>query len=399
MADKFYDGMPNVNEELNKMNAAFEKGPYNALPLTGGALTGPVTSTSRISAESLVGGAGVTAGAVGWTASAIQAPNNGAAGASGVYYDVAAYGVTSAPGVWGGRFSWSTCGGFGSAFSAGYKMILRATDASTMIPSSPILEVTGSGDVSIGRFLTAGPVAVASKHQLYRDVAEFGEILRVARANPWSCFAINGSSGTGGWGAGASVMYVGRNSTTGRSIGTAGTINASGADYAEYMVKSPFCSPVAPGQIIGIDASGKLTDQWGDAISFVVKSTDPCMVGGDSWSQDIGGRPAGSERTENMDDEEWAAIEVGIEAAQAAFDVALEAARQKVDRIAFSGQVPVNVMGALPGQYIVPSQDGDSIAGLAINEDDMTLKQYMRSIGKVIAIEDDGRARIIIKVA
>ena len=49
MADKFYDGMTNVNEELNRMNAAFEKGPFNALPLTGGSLTGQVTSSSSIS--------------------------------------------------------------------------------------------------------------------------------------------------------------------------------------------------------------------------------------------------------------------------------------------------------------------------------------------------------------
>jgi len=29
----------------------------------------------------------------------------------------------------------------------------------------------------------------------------------------------------------------------------------------------------------------------------------------------------------------------------------------------------------------------------------LTLQQYMRAIGKVIAIEDDGRARVIVKVA
>ena len=34
--------------------------------------------------------------------------------------------------------------------------------------------------------------------------------------------------------------------------------------------------------------------------------------------------------------------------------IAQEAARQTVDRIAFAGQVPVNVTGATPGQYIIP---------------------------------------------
>ena len=48
MADKFYDGMPNVNEKLNEMDRAFAAGPYDALPKTGGNLTGPVMSTSHL---------------------------------------------------------------------------------------------------------------------------------------------------------------------------------------------------------------------------------------------------------------------------------------------------------------------------------------------------------------
>ena len=48
MADYFYDGMPNVNERLNQLYSAFAAGPYNALPLTGGSLTGPLMSSSRI---------------------------------------------------------------------------------------------------------------------------------------------------------------------------------------------------------------------------------------------------------------------------------------------------------------------------------------------------------------
>lgn len=82
-----------------------------------------------------------------------------------------------------------------------------------------------------------------------------------------------------------------------------------------------------------------------------------------------------------------------------AFEAALEAARQQVDRIAFCGQVPVNVLDTTPGQYIVPVQKGEGIGVLAVCEEDMTLQQYMRAIGKVIAIEDDGRARVIVKVA
>ena len=67
MADKFYDGMPNVNEELNKLNTAFEKGPYNALPLSGGNLTGPLGSSSSIwMASRAPAGLTLTYGSVGW---------------------------------------------------------------------------------------------------------------------------------------------------------------------------------------------------------------------------------------------------------------------------------------------------------------------------------------------
>ncbi|MBW3496986.1 tail fiber domain-containing protein [Janthinobacterium sp. NKUCC08_JDC] len=52
MTDYFYDGMLNVNERLNLLYIAFAAGPYNALPLTGGNMTGPLTSSSRISMAS-----------------------------------------------------------------------------------------------------------------------------------------------------------------------------------------------------------------------------------------------------------------------------------------------------------------------------------------------------------
>jgi hypothetical protein len=48
----------------------------------------------------------------------------------------------------------------------------------------------------------------------------------------------------------------------------------------------------------------------------------------------------------------------------------------------------------------VPIEAADSgIEGIARDEADLTLAEYMRAVGKVIAIEDDGRARIIVKVA
>ena len=160
---------------------------------------------------------------------------------------------------------------------------------------------------------------------------------------------------------------MGRDATTFRSLNAGGTINASGADYAEYMTKaSDFI--LAKGDVVGIDANGKLTNVFADAISFVVKSTDPSYVGGDSW---------GSGLEDNSEE--------------------LEAARQLVDRIAFAGQVPVNVLGATAGQYIIPVNDNGAIKGEAISSP--TFEQYQTAVGKVIAIEADGRAKIIVKVA
>jgi len=183
-------------------------------------------------------------------------------------------------------------------------------------------------------------------------------------------------------------MY--RNTSTNRSINTAGTINASGADYAEYMTKAGDFT-LAKGDICGINSEGKLTNVFADAISFVVKSTDPSYVGGDTWHTAAGEKPGGydDDRTEEE-----------IAAATVAYEEALEAARQLVDRIAFSGQVPVNVTGATPGQHIIPTAAADgSIEGTAKAEADLTMAEYMSSVGKVIAIEDDGRAKIIVKVA
>jgi hypothetical protein len=170
-----------------------------------------------------------------------------------------------------------------------------------------------------------------------------------------------------GWNGAATALYVGKVNGTGRSINAGGTINASGADYAEYMTKAGNFT-VAKGDVVGIDAQGKLTNVFANAISFVVKSTDPSYVGGDTWGVGFD------------DDAEG-----------------LEAARQTVDRIAFAGQVPVNVLGASPSQYIIPVNDNGSIKGQVVSNP--TFEQYQSSVGKVIAIEADGRARIIVKVA
>ncbi|MEK9211711.1 hypothetical protein [Sphingomonas sp. 2378] len=187
-----------------------------------------------------------------------------------------------------------------------------------------------------------------------------------------------------GWGGTGALMYLGRHSDTQRSLNAGGTINASGADYAEYMVKAAGCGIIAKGDVCGVDRDGKLTKIWADAISFVVKSSDPSLVGGDTWTAHLLTRP---EQDEGEADD-------AFESRLAEWEAALEEARLRVDRIAFCGQVPCNVSGDFEvGEYIVAAANGGGIRAVAVKADDMTLPQYMRRIGKVWAIRD-GRAWI-----
>ncbi|MED5596132.1 GDSL-type esterase/lipase family protein [Janthinobacterium sp. P210006] len=238
------------------------------------------------------------------------------------------------------------------------------------------------------------------------------------------------------------ALQIRTHSATNRSINAKGSVNTGGNDYAEYIYKCNGCASIRAGQIIGITANNTITDKWTDSIMFVIKSTAPAFVGGDTWSDGIGMEPtalAGAvpiQPTRRADvamphpipdtdpaeyedvvtepgdsDEEWAvkqatygaalaahnvAVQQDVEA-MAAFDAALEAARQKVDRIAIAGRVPVNVLGAQPGDYIVPMQDGAGIKGIAVREDDLTMKQYLQAVGRVISIEPDGRAYVMVK--
>lgn len=307
MANIFKPGMTNFVEVLNQMWAAFVVGPYNALSLAGGTMTGPLASISTIGAEGEV--------------------------------------------------------------TSRHRLL------------SPKLHVGVVGaDPDISVIARIGSI-------------EGAEVL--ALANVGSFF-----HGDGGLGNGLpTCLNISRNGPTGRGVTSKGTFNGNGADYAEYLIKGLLCGTIVPGQIIGIDAEGRLTDKWDLAISFAVKSTNPCMVGGDTWAAHLGPRPIAPVRQDGDTDEQWADALAAAQVGQQIFDAELEQARRQVDRIAFAGQVPVNLQGAEPGQFIVPVQDGDGIAGVAIDEADITLRQYMRALGRVIAIEDDGRARIIVKVA
>jgi len=232
------------------------------------------------------------------------------------------------------------------------------------------ITITCAGNVWLG------PGFGATNHRIDKAVSQGNNVLVVSgydgSSNDTAIFY--GVSGAGGNGA-ATAIWVATNTGTGRSINAGGTINASGGDYAEYMLKRTDTGCIQKGQIVGIDACKLLTDKWSLAHSFVVKSTDPSYVGGDTWDKHLGKRP---QRTEDVSEEDFAPI-------MQEFENNLEEARQKVDRIAFSGQVPVIVSGSYNiGDYILPIEGpNDSIIGVACSITSLSVSDYSKTIGKV----------------
>lgn len=187
-------------------------------------------------------------------------------------------------------------------------------------------------------------------------------------------FQINQTNGAPG-NAAACALSMGCSGTTARSINAGGTINASGADYAEYEFKRADCGVFAKGDVVGFDADGYLTDRFDDAVSFGIKSTAPCIVGGDAWFTE----------QEPKDEAEWPA-----------FRERLEAARAKVDRIAYCGKVPANVTGAKPGWVIVAERTpSGEIRGVATTAA-MAVETGRDVIGRVRSILPDGRALAVV---
>lgn len=243
---------------------------------------------------------------------------------------------------------------------------LRLEDSSgTLIaqydPVSTQSILNSSNNIKVGSTASA----LNNYHEIGKDgLTENGVILAlIASGAPVVTANFRRVDGTGVNGS-ATAIAVQKNSSTNRSINAAGTLNASGADYAEYVKKSDACGIIAKGQIVGRDANGRLTDKWSESYSFCVKSSDPAYVGYDVWGA-------------NLEDE------------------ALEIARQQYDRIAFCGQCPLNHGGASFGvgwYAIADAGPDDSI--IVRFEAAPTLAEHRYSVGQVLKILDDGRPLI-----
>lgn len=220
---------------------------------------------------------------------------------------------------------------------------------------------------------TDGQLAVRVSDSFHRAFKFYGGD---GVASAWGHAGNTGTSGTP-----SSInakIYVAQDASSGRSINTSGTINSSGADYAEYMKKSATCGEIAKGQIIGINSYGLLTDKFSESISFVVKSTNPNLVGNDVVCDGL----IAPELPTNPTETEIAKYNSEL----SIFNAEVESERLKWDRIAFCGQVPIKVAGAVAGDYVIPvSSDNDTI-GYELTKTP-SLEQYLLSVGKMLNAE------------
>ena len=252
--------------------------------------------------------------------------------------------------------------------------------ADAVITWQESMRIDASGNLTISDGVLAANSTVASNAN--------NHIFTVTKTATASSLLVSAVS-LQGYSTAATAMQVGNAGGTGRSINAGGTVNASGADYAEYERNGGLS--IAKGDIVGFKADGVLTLTFSEAIRFAVKSTDPSYVGGDTWGGEdqVGVQPQAP--AEDAEQEVIDQYETDI----AAFNAAHEAARQLVDRIAYSGKVPVNIQGATAGDYIIAvAADDGSINGQAVSDPDFT--QYKLAVGRVNRILDDGRAEIAV---
>lgn len=295
------------------------------------------TTTSRLPALQIY--AGVSDGAIlqvgDGTSLLSRIINNSTGGALQVHGDSGQNGAQS---IW-----------YGSAHAtAPYESLHRANaHRFESVGGTEFGRLDTSGNLQLG--MTGGSARINAQGAGSAVVAQ----LRNAAGNGMLYTGTANLTTATGENAANAMLYLRKDSTTNRSINAAGTINASGADYAERMPVAPGCGPVEPGQVVGIAAGGMVTDRWPDAVHFLIVSTDPSFVGNDIFGSADG-----------------------------------------AVLLAFAGQVPCDVEAA-PGDYIVPVQAGDGIGLLAVAEP--TLAQYMAAVGRVIAINQAGRPVVVVK--
>lgn len=118
------------------------------------------------------------------------------------------------------------------------------------------------------------------------------------------------------------------------------TYESGSGDYAEWLPKQDLADDLLPGEIIGIKA-GKISRTTFNADHIMVVSTNPIILGNTPQNE----------------------------------------RKQNFEKVAFMGQVPVKVRGAVAiGDYILPSGKNDGF-GVAISPADLPARRHKEIVG------------------
>jgi hypothetical protein len=131
--------------------------------------------------------------------------------------------------------------------------------------------------------------------------------------------------------------------------------SVAGKNFTERVEKLDYGDVFKPGEIVGINAEGKLTKSFSNSIHFgIVTGTSSAMIAHN-----------------NLTDENSAIV-------------------------VFAGRIEVETSGKV-GSYLVPFKETDgSIGCLAMEESEMNLSHYAKSIGHIISVTETG-VYIIVK--
>lgn len=310
--------------------------------------------------------------------------------------------------------------------------------------------VTGAGveavNIDSNQKVGIGAAALGTSRLTVQDSTTTDHILRVGTSVEGGFVRSGAGSQTYAitWNAAQAAMYIGGDTITNRSLNLSNTVNANGADYAEYKLKSPELISegvdIQKGDLVGFNSEGKITNKWSESIKFAIKSTNPNLVGGDTWATTprpdlivpekvkYTGINEPEESLENYEqllsqyeqdqedylkaiDEESKKVEALNTKAIEEWDVIHQAERATVDRIAFCGIVPLNGdVECKAGDYIIPMEgEDDRIVWIALDkdaEDECTtlkqlkdhIKMQKRTVGQVDSIGEDGRPLINVRM-
>lgn len=128
------------------------------------------------------------------------------------------------------------------------------------------------------------------------------------------------------------------------------SLQSTGSDVAMYLPKNSTCGNIYKNWICGIDANKEITDKFDEAVTFVVRTTQPSLIANNNYApEDIG-------------------------------------SEKSVIPITLCGLVPVNISAPV-GSYIIPIKNSNGSIGMTYKETP-TFEEYLISIGKVIKQEE-----------